>query len=127
MTTDPRDIVFGILVSGAFIAVPLLSTFAFHEWHRHIRTELPRWRNALGGAAVCLIILGWFSYGLLFIASRSRFSRHDIFDVGFSVVGLLALGGMSLAPAWTGKARSRALTAGCLLAAIWASFLLTPQ
>ena len=126
MTFDPREIIVGILLCGAFIAVPALSILAFQEWRRDIRSDLPRWRNVGGGTAVCLTILGWLLYGFLLFASRAQFWHHDI-SGGFGAVGILALGGASLAFAWRGKARFRAVTAGCLLTTIWASFLLMPQ
>jgi hypothetical protein len=124
MPVYPREITVGVLFWGAAIAVPVLSIFAFREWLRYVRNELPRWRNLLGASSIGFTLLGWFGYAYIIVTSFTHLSRYHLPEVSFGVVAVLALGAVLSAVGWKGKARRRAITAACLLTAISAYFFI---
>src|SRR5258706_7706565 len=112
------ELMIKIFVISAFIAIPSFAVFAYRGWLKHVRQAQPRWRSILGLASILLTFIDWLTFVLLIIALQTRIIIINPDDWS-TVSVLIAILGASLGFALTGAARTQAIVAGSLMAAIW--------
>lgn len=106
---------------AAITATPLLTILALRGWRKRLRTQLPRWRSALGLTSIASTFVCWLGYvSFFFLLIPLRIWIDGWHWIIFEVLTLLV--GFILALALKSPSRALTLSAGLLmLIVVWAS------
>ena len=94
-----------------FVAIPCLASFAYWDWTKHSRRELPPWRSILGIGSLIVTLLVWLgtaylSYSLYANLSTDFFTMDwefaNILSAILAAIGSLALKGRPRIAAFAG-------------------------
>ena len=109
------------LAIAAIAATPLLTILALRGWVKRLRTQLPRWRSALGLTSIASTFVCWLGYiGSFFLLMPLGIRIDSWHWIIFAVLTLLL--GFILALALKSPSRALTLSAGLLmLIVVWAS------
>lgn len=106
---------------AAFAATPCLAIFAYLAWSKHLRKELPYWRNILGMISILATFSSWLTFlgDFVLIVLRSR--THVDFAVWLYGEILMLVIGLPLAFALKRPARTQALLANLCMVFVLAN------
>ena len=102
--------------------VPILLVFAYRQWMRRVRDELPAWRNGLCASALLLLLFDWVCVAILEVPAlvNARVPRPAGLTEGLLALShLVCIVATVLAFALRRQPRLQVMLAGVLMFMSW--------
>jgi hypothetical protein len=110
----PQEI-FYILTRLVLVSpIPVFLLLAFRGWIKHVRKDLPRWRNALGAASFLVFTINFLALTFPFVIALGGFRAYINGEILLGAVFYSAPIGTALGFALKGISRFQLILAGVL-------------